>query len=131
MYTSNVAHTVKNIAEILKEQLLDIKNKVICAVTDNGANMVNAVNLLGVRHLPCFTHSLQLVNSAIAANKNPTIFPTTLQAQPSTSTQLRTHTSSKTTVREMPQTRADRILKKAETVTAKVFIEDEANEIEK
>ena len=49
------------------------------ATTDNGQNMVNAIELLGLEHFPCLAHTLQLaikkvfiiprVNTAIARCK--------------------------------------------------------------
>ncbi len=52
-----------NLKTILKDVLLEwnIFEKTSCIVTDNAANMKKAADLLGVRHMPCFAHSLNLV----------------------------------------------------------------------
>ena len=56
-------HTSENIAKWLTvvQETFNIKSKVVCVVTDNAANMKNAVMLCGVEHIPCFAHSLHLV----------------------------------------------------------------------
>ena len=38
-----------------------ITDKVKCIVTDNAAAMIKAAQLLKIRHLPCFAHTLNLV----------------------------------------------------------------------
>ena len=38
-----------------------MENKVVLIVTDNAANIVNAVKLAKFKHLPCFAHTLNLV----------------------------------------------------------------------
>lgn len=79
IHTSDQAHTGRNVADIITAEVLvpyGIQNKTICAVTDNGSNMVLAVNNMGIRHMNCFAHTLQLViNGAIAACKKPTNTP--------------------------------------------------------
>ena len=37
-----------------------ISDKVFCWTTDNGQNIVNATQLLGIEHFPCIAHTLQL-----------------------------------------------------------------------
>ena len=56
-------HTQEN----LKQELIritkewKIEDKVMLIVTDNAANIVNAVKLAKFKHLPCFAHTLNLV----------------------------------------------------------------------
>ena len=56
-------HTEEN----LKQELIrittewKIEDKVVLIVTDNAANVVNAVKLAKFKHLPCFAHALNLV----------------------------------------------------------------------
>ena len=56
-------HTAPNFAEELKKiaEEWEIPEKICCIITDNAANIVAAVNLLGWRHLPCFAHTLNLI----------------------------------------------------------------------
>lgn len=59
------SHTGVNISDMLQEVMDDWcidRTKIICAVTDNGANMKSAVNLfLGPKnHVSCFAHTLNL-----------------------------------------------------------------------
>lgn len=57
------SHTGENIKSEI-ETALDkwgIKHKVSTLVTDNGANIVSAAELLHVRHVPCFAHTLNLI----------------------------------------------------------------------
>jgi hypothetical protein len=58
-----IDHTAANISlELLRVvEKWNIREKIICAVTDNAANMIAAVTTTGWRHLPCFAHSLNLV----------------------------------------------------------------------
>ncbi len=35
--------------------------KIVCAVTDSGTHMEAAVREMGLSHLPCFLHTIQLV----------------------------------------------------------------------
>ena len=56
-------HTGINIMSFLKRKVIefDLDGKITCVVTDNGSNMVNAINLWdGVERLPCAAHTLQL-----------------------------------------------------------------------
>lgn len=57
------AHTAANIADELKRVFdsWEIRGKVSCIVTDNASNMVQACNILKIRHMPCFAHTLNLV----------------------------------------------------------------------
>ena len=54
-------HDAQSLQEVLSKMLLDwnIDNKVLGATTDNGHNIVNAIGLLGLKHFPCFAHTLQ------------------------------------------------------------------------
>ncbi|KAK3887901.1 hypothetical protein Pcinc_008051 [Petrolisthes cinctipes] len=66
-------HTAENIAEELTRILKqwDILDKVYCIVTDNGANIVAAVNkYMQAKHLPCFAHTLNLVVQDAIKNTN-------------------------------------------------------------
>ena len=56
-------HTADNIAEKLKNitDEWNISDKLVAAVTDNGANMVAGIRLNGWKQLPCFAHTLNLV----------------------------------------------------------------------
>lgn len=45
--------------EIFKEW--QISDKVVCVVTDNAANMIKMVEILKIKHLLCFAHTLNLV----------------------------------------------------------------------
>lgn len=52
------------------EALINLKSKVVCAVINNGRNMIAATRELSLRHIGCFAHTLQLVvNTAITAGK--------------------------------------------------------------
>ncbi|CAG4995315.1 unnamed protein product [Parnassius apollo] len=56
------SHTGENFAEIMTDLLTEWKilRKISAIVTDNGINMVKMCNLLGIRHMPCFAHTLNL-----------------------------------------------------------------------
>ncbi|CAG5000632.1 unnamed protein product [Parnassius apollo] len=56
------SHTGENLAEIMTDLLTEWKilGKISAIVTDNGTNMVKMCNLLGIRHMPCFAHTLNL-----------------------------------------------------------------------
>ena len=56
-------HTAENIADVFKGVVEEwgICNKIVAIVTDNAANIVAAVRLVGWKHIPCFTHTLNLV----------------------------------------------------------------------
>ncbi|CAB4423675.1 unnamed protein product [Rhizophagus irregularis] len=56
-------HTGTNIVSFLKKKVAEfgLEEKITCVVTDNGSNMVNAINQWdGVKRLPCAAHTLQL-----------------------------------------------------------------------
>ncbi|CAG9826077.1 unnamed protein product [Diabrotica balteata] len=56
-------NTSENIADCIRKILDEYKisDKVSCIVTDNAANMIKACDLLRKKHLPCFSHTLNLV----------------------------------------------------------------------
>ena len=47
------------LSEILDDWKLT-ETKLVCATTDNGSNILKAMNTLGWQHMPCFSHTLQL-----------------------------------------------------------------------
>lgn len=56
-HTANIADELKNVCDDWK-----INDKLCRIVTDNAANMIKAVKeILKVRHLGCFAHTLNLV----------------------------------------------------------------------
>lgn len=68
-------HTAANISNVLQATFAEynIDEKVICIVSDNAANVINAAKLSKKKHLSCFAHTLQLVvNDAV---KNSLILP--------------------------------------------------------
>jgi len=68
------SHTAENIANKVRGIIADyqLNNKVSAVVTDSGQNVVSAVRLLNLRHLPCAAHTLNLVvNDAV--NGSPEI----------------------------------------------------------
>ncbi|XP_028658775.2 zinc finger BED domain-containing protein 4-like [Erpetoichthys calabaricus] len=56
-------HTAAHIMESMSVLMTDwgISGKIQCMVTDNAANLVATAQLLKVRHVPCFAHTLNLV----------------------------------------------------------------------
>jgi len=54
------AESLKTILSAVFEEW-GITDKVKCIVTDNAAAMIKAAQLLKIRHLPCFAHTLNLV----------------------------------------------------------------------
>ena len=63
-------HTADNIASELEKvtNKWRIKDKTVCVVTNNAANMIAAAHISAWRHLPCFAHTLNLaVTDAIKA----------------------------------------------------------------
>ena len=65
------SHTGEKIASEIRSALehWGISHKVSTIVTDNATNMISAANVLSLRHVPCFAHTLNLVvKDAIAAN---------------------------------------------------------------
>lgn len=63
-------HTGVNIASAINSILEDynIKNNIVCIVTDNASTMTNAAANLKIKHLNCFAHTLQLVVSDMLNN---------------------------------------------------------------
>ena len=59
----NKAYTSQNLADTMLEIFKEwqISDKVVCVVTDNAANMVKMVEILKIKYLPCFAHTLNLV----------------------------------------------------------------------
>lgn len=57
------SHTAQYLNSVLKDitQEWGISNKIVCFVTDGGANIKAAVNLFGAAHFPCIAHKLNLV----------------------------------------------------------------------
>jgi len=56
-------HTGAYLGEIMTNELSiwDIHSKVIAIVTDGGSNIKSAVRNLGIQHVPCTAHKLNLV----------------------------------------------------------------------
>ncbi|CAH1107496.1 unnamed protein product [Psylliodes chrysocephalus] len=56
-------HTGENIANALSEIFTEwnIQKKISCFVTDNAANALKMCQILKIKNLPCFAHSLNLV----------------------------------------------------------------------
>lgn len=54
------SHTAEHLKDIVHQILTEweIRDKVTCITTDNGANVVKMVGLLGLRSMPCFAHIL-------------------------------------------------------------------------
>jgi hypothetical protein len=66
------AHTGENICKFLKEtaSVWRIENKIVAVVTDNAANVKEAVRLTGWKSILCFAHTLNLVvKDALKDNK--------------------------------------------------------------
>lgn len=57
------SHTAENLRDIVLDILTEweIRDKIVCITTDNGANMIKMARLLGIRSMPCFAHTLNLV----------------------------------------------------------------------
>ncbi|XP_049425257.1 E3 SUMO-protein ligase ZBED1-like [Epinephelus fuscoguttatus] len=62
-YHVAVQHTADNICELLTKitDEWSISCKIHAVVTDNGANMVSAVRKTCWKHIPCFSHTLNLI----------------------------------------------------------------------
>ena len=66
VYLATVAvpmeHTAGNIKKVVTDILFDygIVEKVIAATTDNGTNIVKAIELLEFLHMPCIGHTLNM-----------------------------------------------------------------------
>jgi len=56
-------HSAQNIADTLQEVLAswDLLEKTVCVVTNNASSMIKACELLKIRNIPCFAHTLNLV----------------------------------------------------------------------
>ncbi|XP_030751374.1 zinc finger BED domain-containing protein 1-like [Sitophilus oryzae] len=64
----DVHHTGENIARALNSifQEWNINNKIVTVVSDNGANIKNAIRQMNVHHHPCIAHTLNLtVNESL------------------------------------------------------------------
>jgi hypothetical protein len=58
------SHTGQNIAFFIQNELAKwniSKSKIMGVVTDNGSNIVAAINILQLPQFSCFAHTLQLV----------------------------------------------------------------------
>ncbi|XP_037294153.1 zinc finger BED domain-containing protein 4-like [Manduca sexta] len=62
-------HNADNIASVLDGVLQEwrCRNKVVALVTDNAATMIKVADILKIRHVPCFAHSLNLVIKEVLA----------------------------------------------------------------
>lgn len=60
---NKINHCSQNITDTLREILIEwnILNKTVCIVTDNASSMLKACEILQIRNLPCFAHSINLV----------------------------------------------------------------------
>jgi hypothetical protein len=67
----NESHTAENLCDLLEGIFFTfgIRRKVVAICIDNAANMVAACKLLDIPHMPCFTHSLNLVINAGKASQ--------------------------------------------------------------
>jgi len=56
-------HTGACLAELMTNEfsIWDIHSKVIAIVTDGGSNIKSAVRIMGIQHVPCTAHKLNLV----------------------------------------------------------------------
>lgn len=69
-FVTKLRHTAENLETELKAVLNEwqLLHKVVAIVTDNAANIVNAVERLKKKHVSCFAHTLNLgVQSGLAA----------------------------------------------------------------
>jgi len=58
----NVAHNASNLKDIIESTLKDWNipiSKVSAATTDNGTNVIKAVQLMGLNHISCFGRTLK------------------------------------------------------------------------
>lgn len=56
-------HTSLNLSAII-QSIIDewnLNNKIVLVVSDNAANIKNAINILNLKHFGCFAHSLNLI----------------------------------------------------------------------
>ena len=55
-------HTAENIGKVITDVLFEyISEKIIAANTDNGTNVIKAVDQLNFLHMPCVGHTMNLV----------------------------------------------------------------------
>ena len=56
-------HTAQSIADVVQEILMayDVQHKVVCFVTDNGANVKAALRIMGYRHVPYTAHTINVL----------------------------------------------------------------------
>ncbi|KMQ90940.1 zinc finger bed domain-containing protein 1-like protein [Lasius niger] len=72
IHVSDVSSTAENLKFLIQGKVLKVYPNValVCAVTDNAANMIATCEKLKVKHIPCGAHSIQLViNHAILKTK--------------------------------------------------------------
>jgi hypothetical protein len=55
-------HTRENIQNAIEQIIsqFQLEQKLFVATTDNGANVVKAIRLMGISHIPCCAHTLHL-----------------------------------------------------------------------
>ncbi|XP_030756558.1 zinc finger BED domain-containing protein 1-like [Sitophilus oryzae] len=60
---NGINHTSENLASALNYVFMEwnIKKKITCIVTDNASNMTKTCDILKVKHLPCYAHTINLV----------------------------------------------------------------------
>ncbi|KAF0706115.1 zinc finger BED domain-containing protein 4-like, partial [Aphis craccivora] len=66
----DVDHTATNLKDIIESTLKDWNipiSKVSAATTDNGTNVIKAVQLMGLNHISCFGHTL---NNGVTSSMN-------------------------------------------------------------
>lgn len=62
---STVSSTIQKL--VLDEYFPDRSQQIVCAITDNAANMKATATALQIKHMGCFAHSVQLVvNKSLA-----------------------------------------------------------------
>lgn len=99
-----VSHTAKNIAAVIKNVIMSFNipfENVVFAVTDSGANMIAAVQLLkrnfqNLEGIRCSAHQMNLVVDAIRPKKKTSDQPSQIdnQSSCSTSQDAQTHSNS-------------------------------------
>ncbi|GFR98036.1 zinc finger, BED-type containing 1 [Elysia marginata] len=52
----------------------NVSDKVTTVVTDNARDMVNAVEVLNIRHVPCYAHTLNLILQRLTLRSGINIF---------------------------------------------------------
>lgn len=65
-------HSSENIANTMRTVLEEwgVLGKVTALVTDNAKNMIKACEILQIRHIPCFAHSINLTVQDCLASEN-------------------------------------------------------------